>query len=700
MARLKQAFTQRNFALGEILEDFLEGDDLEARQASMRKASNVRVTNARTVKARHGTIYRRNVGTAEDVIEVRPASGIAFGLILKDDALEIIDETSTLVQTISSVPWTDSETVWIEPFRDRTVIGGPFGLYVLTYTGTFALAAMTFALTSGAEIAQPYWAYRTDVTIQPSAVTGAITLTASGALWTAAYVGLRVRYGGREIAITGYTSATVVSGTVVSSLPPSFNITVASSASFRVGDAVIGKDTNFQGLVTAIAGAVLSVVTISFFDGPDVGESLSSPTGSSNVTVKAGISPLASPIWDEPLMSAIRGYPGAGSSASGRLALVDFPNVPDLVAMSSARDMTDFQVGAEDDDAIVRQIGDNSPRFLHAVNAGDLLLFSDRGIYYIPLRDNGILSPSTFNAVLFDKRAANSVRPVQVDDGVVFVEGSGETISAALLDGNIYLKWSVQPISNFHSHLIKTPKKLCPPPIYSNSSQKYLFVVNEDGTVAVVSWLAQFGRENIGFIPWVTQGSFVNVAPLFGGYWAIVDRFVGGATLRFLEEFSEDAVLDCSTTYVSGVASHLPGQMVHLWHEGKYGGETIIDDSGVVEDNGNLTPNSIYGYNFVARVQPWPIEKIDSVRAGMLRARLMRTSVSVLDTLTFQCRTNLNTRTIETYAVGDDLSEPGPQKTKLYRFPVFGNRDHPEVEFIKHEPGSFHILAITQEVQA
>ena len=41
-----------------------------------------------------------------------------------------------------------------------------------------------------------------------------------------------------EITITGYTSATVVSGTVVSRLPPSYVVTVGSSASFRVGDAV------------------------------------------------------------------------------------------------------------------------------------------------------------------------------------------------------------------------------------------------------------------------------------------------------------------------------------------------------------------------------------------------------------------------------------------------------------------------------
>ena len=700
VARLKSTITQRNFSLGEIIEDFLEADDTDARRSSLRDGLNIRVTNARTAKGRPGMFYRRTLTTAQDAFEIRPGTGLVYGLIVNNASLEIIDANMTLVTTFSSVPWTDASTVWVEPFRERTVIGCPNGIYVLTYSGSWSFAPMAFETTAGGEIAQPYWAYRTDVTIQPSAVTGAITITASGAVWSSAYVGLRIRYGQREISVTGYTSPTVITGTVISQLPPSYNITVASAASFRVGNAVVGQDTNYQGLITAIAGNVLTVATIEYFDGPDINEVLSGPSGSSKVSAKATVSPVSSPIWDEPLMSSIRGYPGAGSSASGRLALVDFPNVPDLVALSSVRDITDFEVGADDDDAITRQVGDNAPRFLHALNCGDLLLLSDRGLYYVPLRDNGILSPSTFNVVLFDKRAANSVRPVVIDGGVIFVEGSGETVSAALLDGNIYLKWSVRPISNFHSHLINTPKKLCAPPIYSNSPDKYLFVVNADGTIAVVSWVADFGSESIGFVPWETDGTFVNVAPIFGGYWAIVDRPVAGQIRRFLEEISDDAYLDCAGTYTAGVATHLPTETVHLWNEGWYDGQASVGGDGKIIDNGSLSGGSQYGYNFISRISPWPVENIQTTRVGMLKARVIRASVSVLDTVTFQCRTNRTTKTIEAYSAGDDTSAPPSGKTAVFRFPIFGSKDHPEIEVIKHLPGPFHVLAITQEVQS
>lgn len=696
----KRTFTQRSFALGEIIDDFLEGDDLEARQNSLRGASNVRITGARTAKARPGTYQRKILTDADDVIEIRPSTNLVFGLVVNDTSLVIIDPTAATVHTIASVPWTDSTTVWIEPFRERTVIGGPFGLYVLTYDGSWSLAEMSFATSSGAGKAQPYWAFRKDIQIQPSATTGSITVTASAAIWSASYVGTRIRYGQREISITGYTSPTVVSGTVVSPLPPSFSITVASAAVFRIGDIVVGQTTNFSGLVTNIVGNVLSVITIEFFDGPDISEKLSGPSGSTTVSAKAVISPLASPIWDEALMSPVRGYPRAGSSAAGRLALTDFPAVPDLVVLSSVRDITDFEAGSDDDDGIVRQVGDNAPRFLHAVNAGDLLLFSDRGVYYVALRDNGILSPRSFNAILIDKRPANHVKPVVVDDNVVFVEGSGKTISAARLDGNIYLKWSITQISNFHSHLIQSPKKLCAPPIYSNTPDKYLFVVNEGGTVAVVSWIADFGTESIGFVPWNTEGgSFVNVSPIFGGYWAIVDRTIGSTVVRFLEEFSDAAVMDSTVDYTTSPIPALAGATLHVWKAGYYSGTTTVNGSGVILDNGSVSTGSELGFNFVSRLKPWPVEDIQTQRSGMLKARLIRVAVSVKDTKTFQFSTGVDTRTIESYRVGNNFALPGPDKTDVFRFPVLGFRTHHEVEIIKHQPGPFHVLAITQEVQ-
>lgn len=717
----KQTITQRSFLLGETREGFLEADDLEIRQASCRGAKNVRITATRSVRAKPGTFWVREMPLTQDLVELRPKTGEVFGLAINDNALLVISPTGAVVFSVAPVPWTSGADVWVEPFREETVIGGEWGLKTLTYAaGAWTFADFEFPDTAGGERAQPYWAFTGDVQLTPSARSGTITLTASKPIWTAGYVGLRVRYGQREVEITERLSPTVVRGNVVSILPPSFRLTLDSTIGFRTGDSVVALDTNFQGLVVNISGFTIDVVTTAFFDGPDLEEKISAPSGTAKVVAKEEIAPLQSGIWDEPALSQVRGYPRAGASAAGRLTLTDFPLVPDLICMSSSRSVKDFAVGAGDDDAITRQAGDNSPRFLHVVNAGDLLLFSDRGLYYISLRDGGILTPANFNVVLFDKRASNNVKPVAVDDGVVFVEASGQAIAACLLDGNVYLKWSVRTISTYHSHLIKSPNKLCGPSQFAETPEKYLFVVNGDGTLAAMSWFSDFQADSVGFVPWDTRGVYKTISPIFGGYMAVVDRTINGQTRRFLERLSDDALLDCSVPVLGaaslevngqallvngqaltvGLSAAVPlaGEQVHLAGGGWYGGTRLVGIDGTIPDVQDMPAQSFAGFNFQSSIMPWPVEHVQTPRAGMLKARLVRGSVSVLATSAFTVRANRNARTMGGYAFGDDTLAPPPLKTEVFRFSVVGNRDHPEVEIIKELPGAFEVLAITQEV--
>jgi hypothetical protein len=392
-------------------------------------------------------------------------------------------------------------------------------------------------------------------------------------------------------------------------------------------------------------------------------------------------------------MSPLRGYPGAAGQVAGRLVFVDFPQVPDAVGLSSSRRITDWNVGAEDDDAILRQVGDGAPRWLHAVNMGDLILFSDSGVYNVPARENGVISPSTFNPVLVDDTGCSEIRPVKVEDGIMFVDASGEGVSAALLDGNVYLKWSVKRMTTFHNHLIKSPRALCGPALRSSASEKYMFVVNGDGTLAAVSWQQSIRDEAVGFAPWETRGSFVNVSPLFGGYWAIVDRVVDGATKRFLERFSDAAYLDCAASSAStglieilqangedllangnqiiasfGPVRHLAGETVTVYAEGWDFGETLVDQGGNVDTEIPDGFEAQIGLNFEAEMSPWPVEIIESPRVGTLTARVLQFVVSVQDTLSYEVTCNSKTRTLEAYHLGDDLEAPPVQRTYVRHF--------------------------------
>lgn len=692
----KQTITQRSFVIGEPREEFLEADDLDLRLASLRKARNVRIKATRTIDQKLGSIYKREIATDIPIFEIRPNFGETYAVVVESNLLSIWDEQGNTVFSSATYSFGNLSKVWVEGFGKDIVIGCENGLYSLTYISSSAwtIGPFVFAAAPGGELAQPYWVFVKGLTMQPSALTGSITLTASANFFTPQYVGLRIRYNYREVLITAYTSPTQVTGTVVSRLPPTYRLTLSAATSFRIGDAVIGQDTDFQGIIVAISGSDVDVVTLRFLDGPDISERISGPSATATVSAKSSITPAASNVWDEPLISVVRGFPQAAAGANGRLILCDFPEAQDVICGSSAREIFDFLVGAEDDDAIVRTTGDNSPRFLHVVNAGDLLLLADRGIYVVELQGNKELTPSTFVARRIDKRGASPVKPVQVDDGVLFVDASGEAIAAAQLDGNIYLKWSVRTISTFHDHLIRSPTFLCGPPQDNRLPEKYLFVTNADGTLAVMSWVDGFDAENVGFVLWDTDGTYKRVVPVFGQYWPVVLRTVSGTPRYLIEEFTEGTPVDCAVSLAGAIPAIFNDQTLHVAGAGWYGGTAVVAAGAIA---GDFPEDAVAGWNYVSRVMPWPQEQVNHPKAGILAARVIRMGLSVLHTGAFSVRCNNITQNFGGLAFGDPIA-PSPGRTKLYKTSIIGRRDHPEMEIIKSTPGLFQILAVSQEI--
>ena len=149
---------------------------------------------------------------------------------------------------------------------------------------------------------------------------------------------------------------------------------------------------------------------------------------------------------------------------------------------------------------------------------------------------------------------------------------------------------------------------------------------------------------------------------------------------------------------VSAAYGLLANQTVQAWDRGWFQPEVSFDGDGLTD--AALPIGAQVGRNFVSEISPWPVEHLESPRVGFIKARVIRMSVSVQDTMGFKVRTNGTERVIGSYDFGDDLSQPPQSRTKVYRFTVFGNRDHPSMEVVKHEPGPFRVLAIGQEVQA
>jgi hypothetical protein len=707
----KATIVQRDFSRGQISESFLEAKDTDLRAAALRKGLNARLSNARTIVPRPGSTFFQKTD-ATNSAEIRLATREKFIVLLSDEAYSIVRGDGATVAS-GPAPWLSAAEVWSLMTGNELILGCQQGIFVLSReAGAWQIEPFAFDGSASGLVYQPYWAFDKNAGVQPSGKTGSITLTAGRPIFTAQHVGVRARYNSGELTITGFLSPTQVEATVVSELPPSFDLTVESAARFFVGEVVEGQDTGYRGVISAIAGNVVSVSTLAFNDGPDVDEKISGPGGSSKITAKSEIPPLPSDVWDEQLISPLRGYPRSATSASGRLIFSDFPQIPDLLAVSSARTIRDFRVGAGDDDAIVRQIGDNTPRIYHVVNKGDVLIFTDRGCYYINVRDNGLLTPATFSPVLFDNRGSSPVRPVAVDDGVVFIEASGQQVSAALLDGNVYLKWSVKTLSNFYTDLIKTPRALAGPELFSEAIDKYVFVINSDGTVAVLSWFTDFTGDSVGFLPWETQGDYVSIFGALGDYYGIFRRDLGDGPELMLEKISPACPMDCCgqeqapTQFLVGGEPFFVGGEPFLvvppssQHLNSIPAQTYMNGLTIgIRQPGEPVPDGFtVGLPFTVRVQPFPVEMIQSPRVGMFPARTIRGAVDVRNAGAFSVMANTTLRRYQHHAFGDEPEDPPPLFTGKKRFIVMGDRKQPVIEIIKDEPGPLEVLAITQEV--
>jgi hypothetical protein len=708
---------QRDFSLLQTKIDFLERDDLDLRNRSLRQARNVQATISGAVEARPGTQFIREIPNGTTLWEeIWPENDVKRFVYASDTDLYVMEEDGTIDFTTSSVGWTSADDLWMAKFRDQVVIGHPTtGMQVLSYNGgAWSLDDWTFATTSQGESAQPFWSFNPGTSITPSADSGSITVTATAPVFTAAHVGSTIRYAGSQIEITGYTSATEVDGTVSdANLPPSYAITFnwEARAFFTAGNIVICADSGFQGVIAQVAflpgsPAVETVYVVALNQlKPEVGEILSGPSFSDEiVSVTEEGTPRPTSFWDESLMSDARGWPGSGAAASGRMIFCNFPELPDVIVGSSVRAINDIEIGAADDDGFARREGDGSPRFLHAINAGDLLLLADRGLYVVPLREGAALSPTTFNAELFDHRGASSVKPALVGRGIVFGEAGGRKVGFAYLDGNVVLKWNVRTISEMYDDIITEPVHICGPAADNSLPERYLIITNADGTAAAMRYFGSLDEATTGFSLWRTNDpdNFLGFAPIFGGYYAIVDRDVDGSTKYYIEKLDADTYVDCAKFTAAGVQpdmSHLRGETIQFYDNGYDLGDRVMPVSGAMGDQPDMADGGQAGLAIVSTVAPWPKAVTDSMRDGRFPTRTFMFHVSVQGTGLFDATCNNHTRTLGGYDVGSDLSEPPPVRTKPYRIPFFGRSFHPLMVVKKVRPGPFKILQVGQEVQ-
>ncbi|MEQ8667025.1 MAG: hypothetical protein RIC16_14995 [Rhodospirillales bacterium] len=210
-----------NFTAGEIAPDLLGRADLRAYENGAAKLRNVFVQPTGGLRRRPGLRYLATLPGPGRLVAFEFNTEQAYVLAFTD-ALMTVFRDGVEVASVAA-PWSQAQIVginWVQSADTLLVVHPDVAPRRITRTGDTAwtIAAWTY-VTVADRILQPHHKFADDdVTLTPSATSGAITVTASADHFTADHVGTRLRIEDREIEITGHTSATQASATVKQTL--------------------------------------------------------------------------------------------------------------------------------------------------------------------------------------------------------------------------------------------------------------------------------------------------------------------------------------------------------------------------------------------------------------------------------------------------------------------------------------------------
>ncbi len=759
MASPKIIGAQRDFSAGEIDPIFKRADDNPIMKAGMRQLSNWRIRNSRSIINRPGrTALFLFDGRVDEVvmspdntfylafgagtIKVYNAAGAqVFTSAVKGDGTTVIPWT---LATVKSIVWDVYKYAIYITYGDDFPLNVP---QVLTWDGVSQTSAWTLTtyteqVYGGIQKRVPFYRLSPlNVTMVPSATTGAITVTFSSPILTAAHVGTRMRYVNKQFTITSLVSASVANAVVNDNVLYNGNIlNNASGAScglfFQVGDLVIGQLSGAKGIVISYSGASMTVQPLSSTDfGAAGAEVVVGPNGSLGFNTVTDTVPQPITVWDDEVINDFRGYPRSCFVDQGRLGFNDVPAEPSMIIWSAFGVFTDLYTDANNvapDNAII-EIAPAKSRvfFVVAGPESSEFVFCDNAIYYIPITANNPLKPGSvaFNLLSSDGSAPIKPRIVQVT--IVWVNAGLTSVLAVVAPGFYFRPYEIRNLTEFHSHLVNNPICLAAPNSTDQFEERYVYLLNSDGTIAVGKYEVENGQIKglVGWLPWTGAGASQWILS-YGCDVVFSSRYApnGITAVGVIEKLDETEYLDGAMAVNAAPAAFTPpGGKGPLWWLA--GGSVELMDQvtrmmGIyqIDADGNLVPqfvggedltvaSLIAGQSWTAIAEPFAPEAPpgQSYKQRAQKRRVARMVAYVVNSTGFlfarlfsgpltptslALGAIMNTRRVTTWNQDDDPTKAPPLREEVQRWRPIGRSYDPRTAIIKDTPGPLEIPEI------
>jgi hypothetical protein len=706
----KQIIRHRDFIAGQVDIDAIRRDDSEIQRAGCRAMLNMRPLGTGPARQRPG---RRALFRAEGRTEtIRIGVSGQYRLNFLDDRIRIYSEDGALLASDTGYPWNDK----IGFSKIRFVVAG--NSVIVTYAGrrprivtrdedgNWSFDNFDFDRDLAQRRLMPFYRYaERGITMRPDRRKGTAEVVFSEPVLTDAHVGVVFRYAENQMVLREKVTPTRGWFDIIDTLPKTLRLTVNSADGFAVGEVVAGDQSSAKGFIIEVDGNDIFVtLTSDYASGFQVNEKVIGPNATAKISAANDSQFRESTFWDEALMSDARGWPAGVSFGFNRLFFFDMQGATDAWSASRIEVPGDFNVGTEADEGFTELVPGRG-RVLAVVPGPDIFVLTDRKSYYVPVSEANPLKPGSAAFREIGRDGCAEIQPIETSDGVVYVNAGLTRIMAIVGTGQTARPYILQDLTQYHTRVLNRPLCVAATTGDGTIPERYIYVVNQDGTMAVAR--VDVDRKIVGWQPWTGVGSVTWASA--DGTEVLLTTDYGGKNV--VEAIDDTFFLDMGIAYnAAPVGLEPPPGDGPLWFAA---GETVaimrgLRDLGdrVVDPDGFLTPlldddftgdDLIVGFPWECRVTPFvPVAgEGNSVRQGMRRRRVPRAAVTVVDSVT---NFTFMGKFIGPYRWQDDQTQDPPRRTETHRFVSLGRDFDPEIPLVKTRPGPLTIAEITLEV--
>jgi len=366
----------------------------------------------------------------------------------------------------------------------------------------------------------------------------------------------------------------------------------------------------------------------------------------------------------ENVWSVSRGWPRTCTFHEGRLYFGGSKDRPSTVWGSKVGQFFDFNPSqAYDDDAVEATLDTNTLNVITDIISGrDLQLFTTGGEFYVPQDGLQPITPGTFFMRAVSRIGSREgIRVKQLQTGTLYIQRQGKALNEFQFS-DATLSYITTSISLLSSHLLIEPQELALRKATSTEESDSLYVLNNNGTIAVYALLRQ--QNVVAPTRFTTDGSFVDVGVDIEDVYVVVKRTFNGTDYYAVELFDENVFTDCAFTggAASGATSlpHEGKDVQVICDESPQGLETVT--SGAVTFQRASTTSYEVGLPMSVLIKTLPLEPRLSIgpRVGF-KKRIVEINALLYKTQNIIINNNLvPIRTLDTPLT---LDEPVPEFT-------------------------------------